>query len=122
MTTYGPVEGNGPVFEVMKNASGTGYILLFNNTPVRVCDEYYIVEITRIEDGWASVGHYLNWTSYVPEYLRVDVNSDPQGSTVLVFGGILNVPRTPLTRSCLSSMKASKDTDSILLKGGWSLR
>ena len=97
VATYGPMKGKGVVFELMKNPNGDGYFLLPNGTPVKVCTgEYYLSEIYGIEDGWASIGHSLNWTSYVPEYGRVDIDSYPGDSAVLIFGASYNVLRTPL--------------------------
>ncbi|ASJ12615.1 PEGA domain-containing protein [Thermococcus thioreducens] len=94
--TYGPINGHGLVFELMKNPNGDGYFLLPNGTPVEICGEYYLTEMYGIEDGWASVGHFLNWTTYVPEYRKVEIDSYPEDSAVLVFGASYNVLRTPI--------------------------
>lgn len=99
VSTYGPVEGSGPPFEVVKVYGEPDYVLLFNGTPIRVCDEYEMDEIRVHDDGWAMVGHRLNWTSYVPDYMRVELNSEPRDSAVLIFGASLIVLRTPLTLS-----------------------
>ncbi|WP_258084263.1 PEGA domain-containing protein [Thermococcus thermotolerans] len=96
VATYGPINGRGLVFELMKNPNGDGYFLLPNGTPVEICGEYYLVEMYGIEDGWASVGHFLNWTSYVPEYREIEMDSHPKDSAVLVFGASYNVLRTPI--------------------------
>ncbi|ASJ09359.1 hypothetical protein A3L11_09000 [Thermococcus siculi] len=97
VTTYGPMKGRGLVFELMKNPNGDGYFLLPNGTPVEVCTgEYYLSEMYGIEDGWTSIGHYLNWTTYVPEYREIEINSYPTDSAVLVFGASYNVLRTPI--------------------------
>ncbi|CAD5244376.1 PEGA domain-containing protein [Thermococcus camini] len=94
--TYGPINGRGLVFELMKNPNGDGYFLLPNGTPVEICGEYYLAEMYGIEDGWASVGHFLNWTTYVPEYRKIEIDSYPEDSAVLVFGASYNVLRTPI--------------------------
>ncbi|NJE31317.1 PEGA domain-containing protein [Thermococcus sp. 18S1] len=96
VATYGPINGRGLVFELMKDPNGDGYFLLPNETPVEICGEYYLVEMYGVEDGWASVGHFLNWTTHVPEYREIEIDSYPKDSAVLVFGASYNVLRTPI--------------------------
>lgn len=96
VATYGPIDGHGLVFELMKDPNGDGYFLLPNETPVEICGEYYLVEMYGVEDGWASIGHFLNWTTYVPEYRKIEIDSHPRDSAVLVFGASYNVLRTPI--------------------------